>query len=105
MPNLLDRFFVACKLHLWHEFYGFVRKDFLPYDSIVAGVVLRLIEYLGRRESLGSELLTLLIPINCSRLLLRLIKYRHWLDRACIADAADLEFFLRNPFYLYFPII
>ena len=46
MPNLLDRFFVACKLHLWREFYGFVRKDFLPYDSIFAGLFLSLIEYL-----------------------------------------------------------
>ena len=46
MPNLLDRFFVACKPHLWREFYGFVRKEFLRYDSIVAGLFLSLIEYL-----------------------------------------------------------
>ena len=46
IPNLLDRFFVACKPHLWREFCGFVRKEFLRYDSIVAGLFLSRIEYL-----------------------------------------------------------
>ena len=43
---LLERFFVSCKPLLWREFFGFVRKEFLQYDSIVAGLFLSLIEYL-----------------------------------------------------------